>query len=111
MHEDKILEKLDKMAGEMRAGFKDIRQTLGDHDEQLAFIREYLGEKVVTREEFEEFRGYVKEKMLTRDEYLQGQDQTMTMLKDLKQEMAFMNGRFQRYDSDMYVVKQRLRIV
>ena len=58
-------------------------QTLADHDEQPAFIREYLGEKV-----------------LTKQEYLEGQEQIMTALKDLRQEIPFTHGWLRRHDEN-----------
>ncbi len=91
MSEGKILKKLEKIDQELKKQGKTLSshgkilsehsQSLSDHDEQLAFIREYLGEKV-----------------LTRDEYLQGQEQVMTILKRIQEDLSFNYGWLRRHD-------------
>lgn len=86
MSEGIILKELRGIKKELKKHGKTLAehsQTLADHDEQLAFIREYLGEKV-----------------LTKQEYLEGQEQIMTALKDLRQEISFTHGWLRRHDEN-----------
>lgn len=98
---EKIDRKMEEFGGEfkeIRADLKDIRQTLADHDEQLEFIREYLGEKVLTRQEFEQFH----------EEYLGDQDELLSLFKSLDQDRLFTNLRIDRLEEK--VGKRRLRV-
>ena len=99
MPEGKIL----KAVQGLKTDIKSVRRTLAehgqmlaDHDEQLEFLRE----NAVSKLEFEQFRR----------EYWQGQDQVMTILKDIRQEMAFSQGWLRRHDEDIYRIKTRLQM-
>ena len=90
--------KILKALGEIKVDIKDIhkdlkwiKQTLAEHDEQLVFIREFLGEKVMTKHEFQQFH----------DEYLQDQDRTTHFLKRLDEDRLFIHGRIDRNDQDI----------
>lgn len=72
MSEGKTLKKRTKLV--------QTEQRLDNHDEQMAFLRE---------------------NMLTSAEYLEGQDQVMTALKNIRQELSFMYAWLRRHDEEI----------
>lgn len=78
----------------------EIRQRLDDHDEQLAFLRENMLSRVEFHEFKQEFEDF-KKNVLTREEYLHGQDQVMTALKNIQQELSFMYTWLRRHDEEI----------
>ncbi len=110
MSEGKILKKLeeyDKKFEKIDKKLEEHGQKLVEHGGQLAFICGYLGEKVFTKLEFEQFH----------QEYLQGQDQVMTILKRLDEERLSTHDRIRQVEDtvedhvlDIRGIKRRLKM-
>ena len=86
---EKILNEHSQILNKHSKILNEHGQILADQSEQLVFLRE---------------------NMVSRREYLEGQDQVVTMLKDIKQEMSFTYGWLRRHDDDIYRIKQRLQM-
>ena len=103
MSEGMITKKLEEHGRELKQHGEELRKygkKLDEHEEKLEFIIDYLKEKVATKDELQEFR----------KEYLQGQDQVVTILKNMQQEMSFTHGWLQRHEVDIGKIKQHLSL-